>query len=231
MEPLPPPNPPAEHGPIQRASGLGEDVYSRIRADIMSLKIPPDTRISVDRLSRELQVSQTPIREALCMLEADGLVNKQRFVGYCTAPTLNRKQFEELFEIRLVLEPYAARCAARRMSETDLAELRGLALRMSQDKGAESQTAYTHFAVEDAEFHARVAHGSDNRLIVDSLDRLHTHLHIFRLRFHRAVTQEAFAEHALITHALQKRDADAAEAAMRSHVQKSYERLVGYTRE
>ena len=60
--------------PIARPSGLAEEVYRRVRADIMSLKIPPDTRVSVDSLARELGVSQTPIREALSMLEANGLV-------------------------------------------------------------------------------------------------------------------------------------------------------------
>ena len=56
-------------GQIKRASGLVDDVYSRIREDIMSLKIPPNTRISVDSMVRELGVSQTPIREALSMLD------------------------------------------------------------------------------------------------------------------------------------------------------------------
>ena len=232
MEPPQPVNPPAAtRGPLQRPSGLVEDVYNRIREDIMSLKIPPDSKVSVDRLARELQVSQTPIREALSMLEANGLVMKQRFVGYCTAPTLNRKQFEELYEIRRLLEPYAARCAAQRMTDKELLEISGLALRMSPEHAADTQTTYTHFAVEDGEFHSLIARGSGNTLIADALDRLHTHLHIFRLRFHSVVTNEAFTEHSLITRALQQRDADAAEAAMRSHVQKSYERLVKFTRE
>jgi len=232
MEPTPPRTPPASgRGPIQRPSGLVEDVYTRIREDIMSLKIPPDTRISVDRLARELQVSQTPIREALSMLEAIGLVSKQRFVGYCTAPTLNRKQFEQLYEIRLLLEPFAARCAAERMSDKELLDLSAIALRMSPDHAADSQSSYTHFAVEDGEFHALIARGSGNPLIAEALERLHTHLHIFRLRFHSVVTNEAFAEHRLITRALQQHDAAAAEAAMRSHIQKSYERLVKFTRD
>jgi DNA-binding GntR family transcriptional regulator len=232
MEPSQPSKPTsASRGPLQRPSGLVEDVYNRIREDIMSMKIPPDSKVSVDRLARELQVSQTPIREALSMLEANGLVMKQRFVGYCTAPTLNRKQFEELYEIRRLLEPYAARCAAQRMSDKELLEISGLALRMSPEHAADSQATYTHFAVEDGEFHALIARGSGNTLIAEALDRLHTHLHIFRLRFHSVVTNEAFTEHSLITRALQQRDADAAEAAMRSHVQKSYERLVKFTRE
>jgi DNA-binding transcriptional regulator YhcF (GntR family) len=118
----------AGRGKLRRPSGLVEDAYARIREDIMSLKVPPNTRISVDSLARELGVSQTPIREALSMLEAHGLVTKQRFIGYCTAPTLNRKQFEELFEVRLLVEPYAARRAAEKMSDKALIELSGLAL-------------------------------------------------------------------------------------------------------
>jgi DNA-binding GntR family transcriptional regulator len=218
-------------GQIKRASGFVEDVYSRIREDIMSLKIPPNTRISVDSMVRELGVSQTPIREALSMLEAHGLVTKQRYIGYCTAPTLNRKQFEDLFEIRLLIEPYAAGRAAERMSDKALIDLCGLALEMNPDQATRSRALYDQFADQDAQFHEQIARGSGNDLIADSLSRLHIHLHIFRLRFHREVTNEAFAEHTQITRALQQRDPAQAEAAMRAHIEKSYQRLVKFTRE
>jgi DNA-binding GntR family transcriptional regulator len=217
-------------GKLPRPSGLAEDVYARIREDIMSLKIAPDARISVDSLSRELGVSQTPIREALSMLEANGLVTKQRFIGYCCAPTLNRKQFEELYEIRLLVEPYATRRAAEEMSDKALIELCGLALAMNPAEANRSRALYDHFADQDAEFHERIARGSGNQLIAESLARLHIHLHIFRLRFHGEVTNEAHAEHSLVTRALQRRDPDEAERAMRKHIQKSYERLVKFTR-
>jgi len=219
----------SRRGQISRPSGLVENVYARIRDDIMSLKIAPNARISVDSLVRELGVSQTPIREALSMLEANGLVTKQRFVGYCAAPTLNRKQFEDLYEIRLLLEPYGARRAAEKIQDRDLIDVCGLALQMSPDRANESRPAYDLFAEQDSEFHTRIARGSGNELIADSLSRLHTHLHIFRLRFHPEITKEAYAEHALITRALQQRNPDEAEAAMRSHIQKSYERLVRFT--
>jgi len=221
---------PENRGQLKRPSGLVEDAYSRIREDIMSLKIPPNTRISVDSLVRELGVSQTPIREALSMLEAHGLVTKQRFVGYCTAPTLNRQQFENLFEIRLLIEPYAARRAAERMTDKALIDLCGLALEMNPDQATQSRALYDHFADQDAQFHEQIAHGSGNDLIAESLARLHIHLHIFRLRFHGEVTNEAFSEHTLVTKALQKRDPDQAESAMRAHIEKSYQRLVKFTR-
>jgi DNA-binding GntR family transcriptional regulator len=212
-------------GRIKRSQGFVEGVFDLIRADIMSLKIPPDTRIPIGNLVKELGVSQTPIREALSMLEALGLVTKKQFVGYCTAPKLNRKQFDELYEIRLLLEPYAAKCAAERMDDREIAEICELAKRMEP---GESRASYGKFADDDSELHAKIAHGSKNHLIEDSLSRLHTHLHIFRLRFHSEVTTEAFTEHARLVETLRRRSPGEAEAAMRYHIEKSYTRLVPF---
>lgn len=210
---------------LKRAPGYAEEVFEIIRADIMSLRIPPDTRILIESLVRELGVSQTPIREALSMLEAMGLVTKKHFVGYCSAPQLNRKQLDELYEVRLLIEPFVARCAAERMSDEDLKAIRDLA--QSMEPGA-TRTSYDRFADQDSELHDLIAIGSSNGLLQESLARLHTHLHIFRLRFHSDVTTEAFAEHAKLVAALLRRDGPAAEAAMREHIEKSYNRLMPY---
>jgi DNA-binding GntR family transcriptional regulator len=217
-------SPPGEER-IKRSQGLVEEVYAVLRGDIMSLRIPPDTRISVENLVRELGVSQTPIREALSMLEANGLVTKKHFVGYCTAPKLNRQQLDELFEIRLLIEPYAARAAAEKATPEELDELVSLAQSMEP---AESRASYERFADQDSHFHSRLTALCGNTLIVNALSRLHTHLHIFRLRFHSEVTTEAFAEHAMLIQALQLRDPDMAEAAMRSHIRRSYDRLAPF---
>jgi DNA-binding GntR family transcriptional regulator len=211
---------------LSRGPGFVEEVFNIIRADIMALRIAPDTRISIDSLARELGVSQTPIREALSMLEAIGLVTKRRFAGYCTAPQLNRQQLDELYELRLLIEPYAARCAAERMSDADLEQLAELA--QSMEPG-ESRTSYDRFADQDSELHDMIARGSGNSLIQESLARLHTHLHIFRLRFHSEVTREAYVEHAKLIEALKQRRPAAAEAAMRTHIEKSYKRMAPFT--
>jgi DNA-binding GntR family transcriptional regulator len=210
---------------LARTQGFVEEVFNVIRADIMSLRIPPDTRISIDRLARELGVSQTPIREALSMLEAIGLVTKRHFVGYCSAPQLNRRQLDELYEMRLLIEPYAARCAAERMSDAELEQLVALAHSMEP---AETRTSYDRFADQDSELHNRIALGSGNALIQESLARLHSHLHIFRLRFHSEVTTEAYTEHGQLIEALTRRDGETAAAAMRAHIEKSYQRMVPF---
>ena len=215
----------AGEGRIKRSQGFVDEVFQVLRADIMSLKIPPDTRIPIGNLVRELGVSQTPIREALSMLEATGLVTRKPFVGYCTAPKLNRAQFDDLYEMRLLLEPYAARKAAERMGDNELEELCELAERMQP---GESHASYGLFADQDAEFHERLARGSGNPLIVEALERLHVHLHIFRLRFHSEVTTEASTEHSRMIDALRRRSPGEAEAVMRSHIELSYARLMPF---
>ncbi|HYP79972.1 MAG TPA: GntR family transcriptional regulator [Steroidobacteraceae bacterium] len=213
---------------MRRSQGFVDEVYELIRADIMSLRIPPDTRISIDSLARQLGVSQTPIREALSRLEATGLVTKQHFVGYCSAPQLDRKALDELYELRLLLEPYAARCAAERMDDAQLEAVARLAKAMEP---GESRKSYDRFAVQDSELHDLIAVGSGNSLVRDALARLHTHLHIFRLRFHSEVTKEASTEHAKLVTALARRRPADAEAAMRAHIEKSYKRLQAFARD
>jgi len=210
---------------IKRSSGFVEEVFQIIRADLMSLRIPPDTRISIDQLARDLGVSQTPIREALSMLEAIGLVTKKHFVGYCSAPQLNRQEVDHLYEVRLLVEPYAARRAAERMTDEDIAAIGRLAESMQP---AGNRTSYDHFADQDSELHDRIAAGSGNPIIQATLARLHSHLHIFRLRFHSEVTTEAYSEHARLLEALRARDGESAAEAMRIHLEKSYNRMMPF---
>ena len=200
---------------ITRPSGLAEEVYRRIRADIMSLRIPPDTRVSVDSLAREFGVSQTPVREALSMLEANGLVSKRHFAGYATSPRMDRAQLDDLFEFRLLIEPHAARKAAEAMTATDMASLASGELASSHDG----------FADMDTEFHRLIAQGAGNHLIADSLARLHIHVHIFRSCFRSEIAEEAVHEHDAIIAAIRARDGAVAEAAMRRHIERSYGRL------
>jgi DNA-binding GntR family transcriptional regulator len=200
---------------ILRPSGLAEEVYRRIRADIMSLRLPPDTRVSVDSLARELGVSQTPIREALSMLEANGLVSKRHFAGYATSPRMDRAQLDELFEFRLLIEPHAARKAADSMRDADMAML----------VSGEGATSHDAFADIDTAFHRLIAQGAGNHLIADSLARLHIHVHIFRSCFRSEIAEEAVDEHADIIAAIRARQGSVAEAAMRRHIERSYARL------
>ena len=209
--------------PVARPSGLVEEVFQRIRADIISLKIPPGARITMDGLVTSLGVSQTPIREALLLLEAAGLVSR-RPAGYCVTPRLGRKALDHLFEIRLLLEPYAARRAAEKMGKDVQERLDDFADR-STIRRAGSRASVEAFSDKDAAFHQFIAEAGDNAYITQALAQLRTHLQIFRLSYSRKCADESAGEHQRIIDAITAGDGDAAEAAMRTHVANSFERL------
>ncbi|MDP2781945.1 MULTISPECIES: GntR family transcriptional regulator [Devosia] len=213
--------PSAVAGLLRRPARLGDEVYSAIFARIMSLEIAPGTRISVDAVARQLGVSQTPVREALTRLEAEGLVIKTHLVGYSAAPQLSPAQLAELYELRLLLEPFVARQCAERMPAADIDHLASLCAEMEGLSLREGLDAYAQFAQIDMAFHDQLAACAGNRLVVDALARLHIHVHLFRLVFNARVVGAAIAEHQAILNALRARDGDAAEAAMRSHVEQS----------
>ncbi|WP_306891238.1 GntR family transcriptional regulator [Ancylobacter amanitiformis] len=211
---------------MHRAAGLAEEVYEAIFARLMALKIPPGARITVDNLVRELAVSQTPIREALGRLEGEGLVVKTHLVGYSAAPQITRRRFEELYDLRLLLEPEMAGRAAATMTDVALAELTAAAGVMSRNGGTDERARYSQFARQDAVFHDQILEVAGNELIRETLVHQHTHFHIFRLMFHARVTEEALDEHAAILAAFAARDPAAAEQAMRVHVERSRDRLL-----
>lgn len=212
--------------PIARHQGLADEAYDAIFSQLMALNIPPGGRITVDTLVRELNVSQTPIREALGRLEGEGLVIKTHLIGYSAAPQISRRRFDELYDLRLLLEPDAAQRAARSMDENRLNTLRKLAGVMYRDSGSDDRIRYSTFARQDARFHDRIMEFAGNELIRQTLAHQHTHFHIFRLMFHARVTEEALGEHEALLDAFAAGDGKTAKSAMQEHIKRSRERLL-----
>ena len=204
---------------------LGSEIYDALLRRIMTLEIRPGQRIGVDQLARDFGVSQTPIREALSQLEAQGLVYKIHLSGYRAAPQLTRKQFDDLCEVRLLLEPAAAAHAAVRKTQSEMDEIVDLVERMTQPSPGDPQTAYNVFAQTDAWFHAAIARASHNELLYDAIARQRVHLHLFRLQFYSRVIDDAVVEHARIVEAFHQGDPDAAAAAMRTHIENAHARF------
>ncbi|HKY80298.1 MAG TPA: GntR family transcriptional regulator [Sphingobium sp.] len=202
-----------------------DEVYNAILDRLTCLDIAPGSKIVVDSLAREIGVSQTPVREALGRLEADGLVTKSHLIGHRASPQLTRRQVEQLFEIRLLLEPAGAGAAAVLMTEPVLDELHRLNAEMAALRD-NAQHAYGEFARKDAEFHAVLAQASGNGFLADALDRLHTHIHIFRLVRNSRITSEAIDEHEAILAGLNARDQNAAFEAMQHHIICSRDRIL-----
>ncbi|MEV1289917.1 GntR family transcriptional regulator [Micromonospora sp. NPDC049679] len=212
---------------------LTDDVYEAVRALIMDHAVAPGDRVNIDALARQLQVSPTPVREALARLEADGLVRKRPLAGYTAAPLLTRDEFDELVEMRLVLETAAARRAAARIAarheaggeasrgeqtDTDLAELRREADLPGPAPETEGYAALAAFTRQDARFHNRLAELAGNRMLHEAVVRLRSHLHLFRLHFPTAHHDTSGREHHRIVDAVAAGDPERADEAMRAHL-------------
>jgi DNA-binding GntR family transcriptional regulator len=211
------PRPPA--GPT-----LVEWAHEHLLSMLLSRQIAPGARIGIDAVARKLGISQTPIREALSRLEAEKLVHKVPNVGYRASAQMTRDEVNDLYTLRLLIEPYAAARAAESMTDESLQILTG----MQQDMAgieAGSGVAYARFAEADSVLHHLVATGSGNRLIADTIERLHVHLHIFRFLYSTNAPAEAAEEHRRIIDALLAHDPAAAEAAMRDHLERSRVRM------
>jgi DNA-binding GntR family transcriptional regulator len=205
---------------------IGDEVYEELLSRMLSSRIAAGERLTIDALCRELNVSQTPIREAMHRLSGDGLVVRHHLSGYRVAPTLTREQFEDLVDIRLLLEPAAARRAAESMKPDQLAGLREVAERLGEaPQKTDAALAYAVFSRLDGQFHDKVAEGSQNRYIRDALARLHTHVQLFRLSSHPQITSGALEEHAMVVGAIARRDPDEAAYAMRVHIEESARRF------
>lgn len=208
-----------------KRSVLADECWELIKARIMSHVIKPGERIKIEDLVRELGVSQTPIREAMARLESDGLVAKEPLRGYRATAPLNRKQVDDLYQFRRLIEPWAARVAAERITETNSKAIMDELAACPEAPPEHSYSTSKSFSDHDSRFHTLILSFCENRLIIEAFERTHIHLHLFRLHYSSASGTHAIEEHNALAQAIASGDADAAEAAMLRHLEASRERI------
>ena len=208
--------------PRLKRSTLGDDVYSTLRAAVLEHTLAPGDRMNIDALARDLEVSPTPVREALARMESEGLVRKRPLAGYTVSPLLTRAEFGDMFDMRLLLECAAARWAAERASSAQRAELVDVAGRTIAS--GDDNSWHAAFTALDAQLHDLVAEASTSPLLRDAITRLHSHLHLHRRYFPYAQTAVTNEEHRALAAAIQAGDPAGAEEAMRVHLTRARER-------
>lgn len=213
----------AEERNLRNHLSLTEKVYATLRDMIISSDLPPGTRLKDAEVARQLGVSNTPVREALRRLTADSLVwvspRHGTFVRRLTV-----EDFRKLSEIRAALEVLATRLTAERAGDQALAEIAQSAeLHL---KAVESGTRQKYLTL-DRRFHALIAEGSGNEILVSMLDSIADRIQIARF-LDRNKEQDFVSgrEHQDIAAVLLTRDGEKAAQLMLKHIQENRDRTI-----
>ena len=200
---------------------LYEEVADQLRVRIFAHELAPGTWIDEQTLAKEFGISRTPLREAIKVLAAEGLITmKLRRGAYVTE--VNRGDLEQIFMILSLLEGQAAKEAATKAQEKDLNELDDMHLRL--EKAAADRNLEQFFEV-NVRFHERVIAIANNPWLTDVIADLRK---VLKLQRKDALSrtgrlQSSLSEHREILKALLKRDPIAAEQAMRTHLARGLE--------
>jgi DNA-binding GntR family transcriptional regulator len=192
----------------------GQDAYRRLMADIRAGTIRPGDRLLEVELAQRLGISRTPVREAIRLLEADGLVIHLPRQG-ATMRSLDAGEVTELYEMRGVLEGTAARLAARSASGVEVDDLTAINAEMAATPGDPGRLRDLN-----RQFHAALLAAARNRFLARAVEGMQKTLLILgpTTLTEPPRARAAVAEHAAVLDALRRRDESGAEAAMRQHV-------------
>jgi len=210
------PAPAFQANAIQR-SNLSDKVYETLLEAIVSGQLPPEMELSVVALAKELDVSRTPVHDALRQLAHDGLV-EQEINRKARVASFTRDDVFEIFEMRKLLEGESAKLAAKKMDAAVLAELRAVADSLADNRDAVDWLA--RWIDHDERFHEAIAEASGNRRLWMDISRYRLlHRGFNQMATNVDVLQKALAEHIEILDALEKRAAKKAYTAMVSHIE------------
>lgn len=200
-----------------------EDVFQVLRQAILNNELKSGDRLLEFELSKRLNVSRTPVRESIRMLEAKGLVTR-RSNGHAVVADRSLETMIETFHARIAMESYVARLAAESITDAQLEQLSNLC--------AQTQRMYE---TEDTDglrelgntFHNTLLEIAGNRQIAKHIREILEFIDIYRERLYRSTLaiQSNIVSHEEIVGALRARDSDAAAELMRKHLLSALDNL------
>lgn len=209
--------------PEQRAN---EAVHASLRQAILSSLLRPGERLNPQSLAGQLGVSLTPVRNAIQLLAAEGLIEVRPRSGTFVA-RLSARDVRETFEIRCALECLAAEKAAATMNPVAIRGLRDLLAELNQPiRNAAERVAHEGHNIE---FHSRIIGAADNQRLQDAYRALNAHIKIARIHAGemdwRSRLEQERQEHTAIVDGIAAHDPVRAAAAMRLHITRACDSL------
>ncbi len=208
---------------LKPAERIVDSVHAALRAAILDGGLTPGQSLSVPDLSRQLEVSRSPVREALLALVANGLAVEHPRRGVSVVE-VNTSDLLEIHEVREGVEAQAARLCAERATD---ATLRRLADILVQQCAVVARNDASGWFRTNANFHSTIAEGTGNRRLAEVLLTLEAQMRLGlrQVSSDQEQHRRGLTEHQAILHAITKRDPDTAERTMRDHIRHTKETL------
>ena len=197
---------------------LADQAYAQIKEMIFEFALMPGDRFSESELAQGVAVSRTPLRQALQRLEREGFLRVMPKIGWQVAP-LDFDVFDELYDLRVLIECHAARQLAIAETRPGLAALAEVWLVPAAERLADSDEV----GLLDEQFHSQLVAAGGNREMARVHHEITERIRIIRrLDFTKPARVEAtYDEHARILRAISRRRADDAASLLRAHVEQS----------
>ncbi len=208
-----------------RNISIADQIFDQLERDILSGKYKRGEILSELRLSKEMNVSRTPIREALLRLEQENIL-KESGRGMMVIG-ISKEDMMDMYDVRLHLEGEAARRAAGRITDDELAELLELTELQRYYINKQGNGSSEHTRNLDSQFHELLYRVCGSAAYADVLSRLHKKMTKYRMA---SISKQSRAlqsndEHMEIYKALAAHDPDAAEKAVLAHVRSAMNRM------
>ena len=204
--------------PIDTGFSLKDKIYDALKEAITSMNIYADDaelRLDERRLSEQLSISRTPVREALARLEQEKLVQIVPRRGvYIVRKT--KVEILEMLTVWAALESISARLITLNATDDVIASLRSLLTSYSEGQVDDHIDEYSE---NNINFHQAILRMSGNQLICDTADNLFIHMRSIRVRTigEEDRAQKSIVDHMQIVEAIESRDPDLAERLVREH--------------
>ena len=194
-----------------------EQVYDAIVDDICTGRLAPGTRLRQEELAERFSVSRQPVQQALLLLRNQGLLRDSGRRGLEVAP-VDAAFVRNLYGLRAVMDGYAARSAAGRLTPDALDRGRSL---VAAGQQAERDHAYAHMVGTDVEFHRFVMEQSGNPLLVESAGVIWRNVQrvMGELLYRGGAPSWVWEDHAAIFDAIASGAGEAAERLARQHAE------------
>lgn len=213
---------------IQRSQSLRQQVYQALRQIILSGDLASGERIVETKLAEQLQVSRTPIREAIGQLQREKLIVSNSTGGFKVA-TLSVQDAIQLYDCRIALEQLSAAEACQLATRKQLEQLEKYVLLAENSAASQSQKSDNFKRLEiDYQFHHLIAKSSGNQWLLTLLEQVFDKMALLRIQTtkHNPQVLEIRLEHRQIYDAIASKNADLAQKTIQAHLTASKDRVV-----